>query len=628
ERRNAAAAGDPCDCEFDSGSDDVPLRVFVSISRVSGAADAGVLLAVFHDVTARWTREQEFAELAKFPLMNPKPVLRFDPGGVVVLANKAACTLFGSESLMGRSWIGLCPGVSEAFWARVRIDERPPQLETEIGDRCVVFTHVRSSDGRIVLAFGEDTTAFRRAEYEINEKAELLAELARFPDMNPGPVIRTGEDGVIVMSTPAARRVFGDELLGKCWKDLCPGVGCAWEKIIAAEEAPLVLEARVAERDYVFAHRHDRKSQLIFVFGADVSNEKKAEEALRRSEKMATLGTLAAGVAHELNNPAAETRRAADQLASAFERLEAAYVVRDGANFTSERREVLRQLEEAARAKAGVPFEMDAMVRSDREAELEEWLENRDVPDPWAIAPQLVRIGFDVAELDRAAAALNGEALTAAMVWVGATFPVYALLYEIANGSSRISEIVGALKSYSYLGQAPVQAVDLREGINNTLIILRSKMKRGVHVTREYADDVPPVPAYGSELNQVWTNLLDNAIGAMDGDGNIRIKTRRVQDWAVVEIEDDGPGIPEEHQSRVFDPFFTTKEPGKGTGLGLSTTFSIVTERHRGEISVQSRPGSTRFTVRLPLETAAAVGARFEEQPNEEGDGEWQNPSS
>ena len=185
------------------------------------------------------------------------------------------------------------------------------------------------------------------------------------------------------------------------------------------------------------------------------------------------------------------------------------------------------------------------------------------------------------------------DELAAAIAWIGAAAPVHMLAYEIGQGSGRISEIVGALKSYSYLGQAPVQDVDLREGIDNTLIILRNKLKQGVTVERKFADDLPLIPAFGSELNQVWTNLLDNAIGAMKGRGTIIIRARLADPWAVVEIEDDGPGIPDDAQGRIFDPFFTTKEPGKGTGLGLSTTYSIVTERHRGEIMVESRPGRT-----------------------------------
>ena len=163
---------------------------------------------------------------------------------------------------------------------------------------------------------------------------------------------------------------------------------------------------------------------------------------------------------------------------------------------------------------------------------------------------------------------------------------------------------MGALKSYSYLGQAPLQEVALHEGLDNTLVILRHKLKRGIQVEREYCTDMPRVPAYGSELNQVWTNLLDNAVDAMDGSGRIVIRTRVERGWAVVEVEDDGPGIPEAIQARIFDPFFTTKPPGKGTGLGLSTTYSIITEKHRGQIEVESRPGFTRFTVRLPFPTA------------------------
>jgi len=182
---------------------------------------------------------------------------------------------------------------------------------------------------------------------------------------------------------------------------------------------------------------------------------------------------------------------------------------------------------------------------------------------------------------------------------------VHQLLYEIGQGSARISEIVRALKSYSYLGQAPVQWIDLHEGLDNTLVILRNKLKAGIEVHRDYAADMPSVHAFGSELNQVWTNLLDNAADAMDGKGTLTIRTRRQDPWAVVEIEDNGPGIPPALQSRIFDPFFTTKAPGKGTGLGLSTSYSIVTDKHHGRIDVESRPGMTRFTVRLPIGATA-----------------------
>jgi signal transduction histidine kinase len=184
---------------------------------------------------------------------------------------------------------------------------------------------------------------------------------------------------------------------------------------------------------------------------------------------------------------------------------------------------------------------------------------------------------------------------------------VYTLLHEIGQGSARLSEIVGAVKGYSYLGQAPVQAVDPHEGLENTLVILRSKLTAGIHVRRDYGADVPKIQAYGSELNQVWTNLLDNAIDAMGGTGEITIRTRRQGAWVVVEIEDDGPGIPDQIQNRIFDPFFTTKEPGKGTGLGLSLSHRIITQQHKGEIRVESQPGRTRFTVKLPIELPSAT---------------------
>lgn len=317
---------------------------------------------------------------------------------------------------------------------------------------------------------------------------------------------------------------------------------------------------------------------------------------------MSTLGTLATGVAHELNNPAAATGRAAEQLRDAFARLEEAYLIRDQISFAPAAHAMLVELEQQARAAAGKPDELDGLARSDRESAIEAWLDAHQVEDSWRIAPALVAAKIDDPLLERAAANMEKPALNAVLAWVGAAYPVHALAYEIGQGSHRISEIVGALKSYSYLGQAPVQAVDIHEGLNNTLIMLRSKMKSGVPVNREFSTDLGEVLAYGSELNQVWTNLLDNAVDAMGGQGAITVRTRGDGDWAVVEIEDDGPGIPSELLPRIFDPFFTTKEPGKGIGLGLSTSYSIVTEKHGGRMTAGSRPGMTRFVVHLPLD--------------------------
>jgi signal transduction histidine kinase len=331
------------------------------------------------------------------------------------------------------------------------------------------------------------------------------------------------------------------------------------------------------------------------------------ELMLRQSERLATLGTLAAGVAHELNNPAAATRRAAEQLRDAFARLEAAHLRLGSVALTSTGQALLRSLERQGRERAVRPGDLDVLARSDREAAVEQWLGERGIADPWRLAPPLVGQGLDRLALTELAAGLAGETLEAVLVWAASAFSVYTLLHEIGQGSTRVAEVVGALKSYSFLGEAPVQAVDLQEGLDNTLVILRNKLKAGITVHRDYGADVPPVPAYGSELNQVWTNLLDNAADAMDGRGEITIRTRRYDGWAVVEIEDNGPGIPEEIQPRIFDPFFTTKAPGKGTGLGLSTSHAIVTKKHRGEIRVASRPGCTRFTVKLPIQQSSAA---------------------
>ena len=323
---------------------------------------------------------------------------------------------------------------------------------------------------------------------------------------------------------------------------------------------------------------------------------------LAHSEKMATLGTLTAGVAHELNNPAAATRRGAEQLREAFSRLEQVHVRLASVELTPERRQLLTELDQRARLQASQRTRMTPLERSDREHELEDWLEHRRATDALAWAPALVEQGLQVADLDRVCKAFEGPSLDIVIEWAARVFPVHVLLYEISQGAARIAEIVQALKSYSFHGQAPIQWTNLHDGIDNTLVILRSKLRAGIEVSRDYDTTLPNVPAWGGELNQVWTNLLDNAADAMGGRGHIKIRTSREGAMAVVEIEDDGPGIPPAIQSRIFDPFFTTKALGKGTGLGLSTSYSIITERHHGQIAVESRPGMTRFTVKLPLE--------------------------
>jgi signal transduction histidine kinase len=326
------------------------------------------------------------------------------------------------------------------------------------------------------------------------------------------------------------------------------------------------------------------------------------EVMLRQSEKLATLGKLSAGMAHELNNPAAAAQRGAAQLQTTFSHLQQTHLKLGELNLTNSQLDSLLALDELAREKAKQPPDLDPLTRSDRENELETWLDERAVQNAWEVAPALVNLGYDCDALNTLVADFSQSQFSAVIDWLNDTYSIYSLLEEIGQGTGRISELVRALKGYTYLDQAPIQNVDLHEGLDSTLVILRSKLKQGITVHRQYAPDLPHIQARGSELNQVWTNIIDNSIDAMDGSGEITLRTRYDNQWVLVEIEDNGPGIPEDVLPNLFDPFFTTKPPGKGTGLGLNISHNIIVQRHQGRIDVASQPGKTRFEVRLPLD--------------------------
>jgi signal transduction histidine kinase len=341
-------------------------------------------------------------------------------------------------------------------------------------------------------------------------------------------------------------------------------------------------------------------SAVNAMFRTSIERNRGTEAMLRQSEKMAQLGTLTAGVAHELNNPAAAVKRGSDQMQTAFQEHGDAQSRVSSLSLSDPQREALTSLTLRVLEQATKPSTMDAMARSDREFELEEWLEDHDVEDPWDLAPALVDLNPSDDDLEELADRFSEKQLASVMQLLTTTYSVHNVLNEIGQGAGRISDIVKALKSYSYLDQAPIQSVDVHEGLDNTLLILRSKVQ-DISIVRDYDENLPEIQAYGSELNQVWTNMIDNASDALDGKGQITLRTRREGDNIIVEIEDNGTGIPVDVQPRVFDSFFTTKEPGKGTGLGLDISYNIVVQKHRGDIKLSSEPGRTTFKVILPL---------------------------
>ena len=302
-----------------------------------------------------------------------------------------------------------------------------------------------------------------------------------------------------------------------------------------------------------------------------------------------------------MNNPAAAARSASADLRAVVGRLVALVGLFATGELTPAQVRAVLDLQAEAVARSGAVARLSAIETGRREEEISNWLEEHAVENAWDLAPAFVAAGLDLPWLDTAAHTLGANGLSGALNWVADTLLATALLDQIDDTTARISQLVSVVKDYSYMDRSPEQEIDIHEGIEKTLVILGHKLRVGVEVIRDYDDNLPRVLADGSELNQVWTNLIDNAIDAMDGHGQIRIRTRRDGQAVLVEVADQGPGIPPELASRIFDPFFTTKEVGKGTGLGLDIVRRIVVDRCRGEVSFESAPGETRFLIRLPL---------------------------
>ena len=409
-------------------------------------------------------------------------------------------------------------------------------------------------------------------------------------------VITTGELDIVKITEGReillARRGPGEVIGEMALLDAAPRMAT----VRAAEDSTAVALAKECFDDLLATSATAARA----LFSVLLERWRQTEAQLRQSDRMAQLGTLTAGLAHEMNNPAAAIIRASAQLELSLESFPQHVVEIAGLGLDEGQIDSLQSL--LTPPDGGLAASLSSLELSDNSDEIEDLLDRSGADQPWVLADQLASLGLKAGDLEPVIADVGSGAIDVLQVVAG-TKAIQSLAGEVNVGAERLSSIVGALKGYSHLDQAPVQEVDVRRGLTDTLVILKSKLK-DIEVVTDFAD-IPKITAYGSELNQVWTNLIDNAADAVNAtgtpDGRIQLRVESRNDDVVVEVEDNGCGISPEILSRVFDPFFTTKPQGAGTGLGLDISYGIVVHKHRGAITVDSEPGRTVFTVTLPI---------------------------
>ncbi|MEU4012869.1 ATP-binding protein [Streptomyces pseudogriseolus] len=454
------------------------------------------------------------------------------------------------------------------------------------------------------------------------EQLGRLCEAGRVERYEPGTVYTEGDpatcfyvmlEGTVVLS----RRVGGDDV--EVSRTSQRGVYAGAMQAYLGDRVPQVYNnsLRVTEPTRFFVLPADTFADIMqdwfpmavhllegLFFGA-----KSTQQAIGQRERLLALGSLSAGLTHELNNPAAAAVRATASLRERVGKMRRKLrVISEGA-YDRETLAGLIEIQERTAEKVAKAPVLSPLEASDREDLLVDWLDDHGVTEGWRIAPTFVQAGLDTDWLEQVAAAVDEETLPGAVGWLNYTVETELLMDEIQDSAARISHLVDAAKQYSQLDRAPFQVADVHELLDSTLLMLSGKVGKGIRVVKEYDRTLPRVPAYPAELNQVWTNLVDNAVAAMreaDGEGTLTVRTARHDDRLLVEFGDTGPGIPAEIRDRVFDPFFTTKPVGEGTGLGLDISWRIVVNKHHGALRFESEPGDTRFQVLLPLTAPAS----------------------